>query len=211
MSFNDILIILLITAGATKAAAFFAAQAGHLTRPERLSVALKSVGIQAAVLCIFAARGPNILKFFHVSIAGLEVAGGLILLLFAIGLVLGQDHSHDDTPPASPASMAVYPLGMPLLASPQAIVAVTIASTTLGPGNRGTLWLALGAVLTGNLVIMLLLAQFGRSKSSAQGPGFSAILLRVVALLLAGLAIEIMALGLRGYGIIPPMPAGMAH
>jgi len=211
VNFNDILIILLITAGVTKAAAYFAAQAGHMSRAERLSVAIKSVGIQAVILCIFAARGPNILAFFHVSISGLEVAGGLILLLFAIGLVLGEDHSHDDAPPASPASMAIYPLGMPLLASPQAIVAVTIVSTTLGPGNRGPLWLALGAILAGNLVIMLLLAQFSGSSSAKKGPGFSAVLLRVVALLLAGLAIEIMALGLRGYGIIPPMPAGVVH
>jgi len=212
VNFNDIFIILLITAGVTKAAAFFAAQAGYMTLAERRSVAIKSVGIQALILCIFAARGPNILAFFHVSISGLEVAGGLILLLFAIGLVLGEEHSHDDTPPASAASMAIYPLGMPLLASPQAIVAITIASTTLGPGNRGPLWLALGAILAGNLVIMLLLAQFGGSSSGAKkGPGFSAILLRVVALLLAGLAIEIMALGLRGYGIIPPMPTGMGH
>ena len=59
MNFADILVILFITAGATKAAAFFLAEMGSLTKPERRSVAIQSVGIQAAVLAIFAALGPT--------------------------------------------------------------------------------------------------------------------------------------------------------
>ncbi|MEY2883690.1 MAG: hypothetical protein RL490_1414 [Pseudomonadota bacterium] len=215
MAFSDILIILLITAGATKAAAYFAANAAHLTLAERRQVAIQSVGIQAIVLAIFVARGPNILALFHVSVEALEVAGGLILLLFAIGLVLGEDHSADENAPKPTTAMATYPLAVPLLASPQAIVAITIFSTTAGTGNRGPIWLALGAILALNLVVMLAIAQFVGGKEPGQKSGSgSAILLRVVALLLAALAIEIMALGLRGYGIIPEKPpakvAGLA-
>lgn len=211
MNFADILVILIITASATKAAAFFLAEMGPLSRAERRSVAIKAVAIQAVVLSIFVALGPNIIGFFHVSIAALEVAGGLILLLFAISLVLGEDHSHEE-PTGSGASMAIYPLATPLLASPQAIVAITIASTSLGPGDRGPLWLALGIVIAINFAIMFGLAQFSSDKPAAKkGPGFSAILLRIVALLLAALAIEIIAMGLRGYGIIGPMPEVMAQ
>lgn len=216
MAFSDILIILLITAGATKAAAYFAANAAHLTLAERRQVAIQSVGIQAIVLSIFVFRGPNILELFHVSVEALEVAGGLILLLFAIGLVLGEDHSADENAPKPTTAMATYPLAVPLLASPQAIVAITIFSTTAGFGNRGPIWLALGAILAFNLVVMLLIAQFigGKDPAKKSGGGGSAILLRVVALLLAALAVEIMALGLRGYGIIPEKPpakvAGLA-
>lgn len=212
MSFSDVFIILLITGGATKAAAYFIANAGHLPLAERRGIALRSVTIQAIILAIFAAFGPNIMHFFHVSIAALEVAGGLILLLFAIGLVLGEDHAADENSPRGDASMAVYPLAMPLLASPQAIVAITIFTTAAGPGNRGSIWLALGVLLAANFAIMLTLAQFiGAKDGPNKGPGASAILLRVVALLLAALAIEIMALGLRGYGVLGPMPAPAAH
>jgi multiple antibiotic resistance protein len=209
--FSEILIILMITAFCTKAAAFFAAEAGHLTLAERRKVAFQSVTIQAVVLGVFVLRGPNILELFHVSIFALEVAGGLILLIFAIGLVLGEDHHHDDSAPKAGTGMAVYPLAVPLLASPQAIVAITIFSTRMGVGNRGMLWAALGAVIVGNYAVMLGIAQFGGKKDAAKS-GFSIapILLRIVALLLAALAVEIMVLGLRGYGIIPPMPGG-AH
>jgi multiple antibiotic resistance protein len=207
MSFADIFIILLITGGATKAAAFFAANTGHLSLAERRSIAVRSVLIQAIILGVFTARGPNILHLFHVSIAALEVAGGLILLLFAIGLVLGEDHSADVDGRKGDVGMAAYPMAVPLLASPQAIVAITIFSTQAGVGNRGMIWAALAVTLALNLAILLGLAQFTGAKPDAKkGPGGAAVLLRVVALLLAALAIEIMALGLRGYGVLGPMP-----
>lgn len=168
-------------------------------------VAFRAVAIQAGVLGIFAAFGGNILQFFHVSVFALEVAGGLVLLLFAIGLVLGEEHPPEPGK-AGDVGMAVYPLAMPLLASPQAIVAVTIASTTLGPGNRQPLWAALAVVLLMNVAVMFGIARMGRKPSIEDKPAFSLapVLLRVVALLLCGLAIEIMAAGLRGYGVLPP-------
>lgn len=211
MPFTEILIILMITAFCTKAAAFFAAEAGHLNLADRRKVAMQSVTIQAVVLGVFVARGPNILAFFHVSIFALEVAGGLILLIFAIGLVLGEDHGHDENAPKAGTGMAVYPLAVPLLASPQAIVAITIFSTRMGVGNRGTLWAALAAVIVANYAVMLGIAQFGGKKDGGKGGlGVAPILLRIVALLLAALAVEIIAMGLRGYGVIPPMP-GAVH
>ena len=209
-SYPEIVIILSIVAFATKAAAYFAAEAGHLTLKERRGVALKSVMIQAVVLSIFVAFGPNILHFFHVSIFALEVAGGLILLLFAIGLVLGESHdSAQDAHRAGP-EMAIYPLAVPLLASPQAIVAITIFSTQMGVGNRQLLWSGLATIIIANLVVMLGVAQVIGGEKKSGGGGFSAVLLRVVALLLAALAVEIIALGLRGYGVLPPMPVA-AH
>jgi multiple antibiotic resistance protein len=209
--FTEILIILMITAFCTKAAAFFAAEAGHLSVKERRAIAIEAVTIQAVILGVFVARGPNILEFFHVSIFALEVAGGLILLLFAIGLVLGEDHSSDEHAPKLGKGMATYPLAVPLLASPQAIVAITIFSTRMGVGNRGTLWLALALVIIGNYAVMLSIAQFGGKKDGAKSRmNLAPILLRIVALLLAALAVEIIVLGLRGYGVLPPMP-GAAH
>lgn len=211
MPFSEIIIILMITAFCTKAAAFFAAEAAHLDLKDRRSIAIQSVTIQAVVLAVFVARGPNILELFHVSIYALEVAGGIILFIFAIGLVLGEDHSQNENAPKPGKSMAVYPLAVPLLASPQAIVAITIFSTRMGVGNRGTLWAALAVVIVANYAVMLGIAQFGGKKDTAKS-GFSAapVMLRIVALLLAALAVEILAMGLRGYGIIPPMPGGSA-
>lgn len=214
VNFAEVLILIAITAGAVKAAAYFAAEAARLERPVRYRIAIQAITIQAVVLAVFAAFGPNILDFFHVSVAALEVAGGLILLLFAIGLVLGEGHDSSEGGKAPGAEMAIYPLAVPLLATPQAIVATTIFSAQMGLGNRGMLWGALAIVVGVNLAVMLALAHFiggKKAEDEAGGPGFAAILLRVVALLLAALAVEIIVLGLRGYGVMGPMPGGGAH
>lgn len=206
MQFYDLLIILIITAGATKAAALFLAEGAALSRPQKIQIAFRALAIQAGVLGFFAWRGENILELFHVSVPALEVAGGLVLLIFALQLVLGEDHAASDGPPPG-LGMAVYPLAVPLLASPQAIVAVTIASTTLGYGNRGPLWLALAIVLALNAVVMFGIAFMGPKKDTSKDSfSVAPVVLRVVALLLCALAVEIMALGLRGYGVLPPMP-----
>jgi multiple antibiotic resistance protein len=212
LDFAEILIFLIVTGSAAKAAAYFAAQAGQMTLGERRSIAIRAVVIQAVVLAIFVAFGPNILKFFHVSVFALEIAGGLILLIFAIGLVLGEEHGNDDTHGPSGMAMATYPLAVPLLATPQAIVAITIIATQLGQGNRGMLWAALAVLLALNFAIMLTVAQVigAKKEGESSGGGIAGILLRVVALLLAALAVEIMALGLRGYGVLGPMP-GVTH
>lgn len=212
MQFSDLLVILLITAGATKAAAFFLAQGRSLTRAEKITVVTRAILIQAGILAIFAWAGGEILRFFHVSVAALEVAGGLVLLLFALQLVLGEEHD-DSHGPAPGIAMAVYPLGMPLLASPQAIVAVTIASTRMNETGSGSssLWLALAIVIGLNAAILYGIALMGRKKEAgASSFSLAPVLLRVVALLLCALAVEIMALGLRGYGVLPPMPAAPA-
>jgi multiple antibiotic resistance protein len=213
MEFAEILIILSITAFATKAAAYFMAQAAHLPLADRRSVAIRAVTIQAAILAIFVAFGPNILNFFHVSIFALEVGGGLVLLIFAIGLVLGEEHPQDENAPGVGKSMAIYPLAVPLLASPQAIVAITIFSTRAGAGERGTIWAALATVIVANYAVLLGLAQFigKKSKGASDGVSLAPVVLRVVALLLTALAVEIIVLGLRGYGVMPPMPAGAGH
>ncbi len=72
------------------------------------------------------------------------------------------------------------------------------------------LWSGLATIIIANLVVMLGVAQVIGGEKKSGGGGFSAVLLRVVALLLAALAVEIIALGLRGYGVLPPMPVA-AH
>ena len=52
MEFSDLLVILLITAGATKAAAFFVAQARDMSRPEKLTVVTRALAIMIVTTII---------------------------------------------------------------------------------------------------------------------------------------------------------------
>jgi multiple antibiotic resistance protein len=211
-TFVSILLILFVVGGATKAAAFFAAAAGGMSIAERRSTVFRAVGVQAVVMYAFAFRGQNILNFFHVSLGALEIAGGLILLIFAIGLVLGEDHGHDEGAPKG--DIAIYPLAVPLMASPQAIVG-TVIIFAKAPDMAAKIngYLAIGVLLAVNLAILLVVGKLvNRGDGSAQkSSGAAGVLLRIVAILLSALAIELMVMGLREYGIIAAAATAAAH
>jgi multiple antibiotic resistance protein len=211
-SFVSILLILFVVGGATKAAAYFAAAAGGMSVAERRSTVFRAVGIQAVVMYAFAFRGQNILHFFHVSLGALEIAGGLILLIFAIGLVLGEDHGHDEGAPKG--DIAIYPLAVPLMASPQAIVG-TVIIFAKAPDMAAKIngYIAIGVLLAVNLLILLAVGKLvNRGDGSAQkSSGAGGVLLRIVAILLSALAVELIVMGLREYGIIAAATTVAAH
>ena len=211
-SILEIFLFFLVVAGATKAASYLAAAGGTLTRSQRNAAVLKAMLVQGVVLGTFAIWGSQILAFMHVSVGALEIAGGIILFIFAIGLVLGEEHDHGDDEAAG--DFSVYPLGMPLLASPQAIVGVVVIFARAPDMTaRVNSYIALALVIALNLVALFGISMMmGEGKAAAKkSSGFAGVLLRIVAILLAALAVELVILGLREYGIIAAAAALKAH
>ena len=103
-------------------------------------------------------------------------------------------------------AVATYPLAMPLMATPQGIVAVvTLAAAK--PGLPNLILLAvLSLVIMGLNLVVLLSADKILGKG---GSGAMQVVGRVVGLLLAGLAMQLMILGFTDLGLIPP--AAQAH
>ena len=121
MGLLDILVILLITIGPTKAAAMYLGLTAGADPAFKRVVAIRTVTVAAIVCLVFAVLGKAILGMFHISIPALMIAGGIILFVFALQLVLGEDHDHAEhaggarkTPSLDIAS---YPLAVPLMAS----------------------------------------------------------------------------------------------
>jgi multiple antibiotic resistance protein len=207
---SEMLVILFVVGGPTKAAAYFLASCGKMTISERRMVVVKAVITQAAVLGLFAFFGPEILGFFHVSIGAVEIAGGLILLIFAIGLVLAESGGHGEEDVTG--DVAFYPIAVPFLAAPQAIVAIIILfgkAPDMAAKTNG--YIALAILLVINLVALFGLAQvMGKGGADAnKGSGIAQVLLRVVAIMLSALAVELIVMGLRDYGIMPAVVGGL--
>ncbi|MES2034872.1 MAG: MarC family protein [Pseudomonadota bacterium] len=196
----DMLAILLITIGPLKSAVVFATLTAKADAAFRRQVAIKTVMTAAVVIVLFIVAGEFILKIFHITLPALKIAGGLILLLFALHMVLG-DEKHDDAEDVQPnANIAVFPLAMPLMATPQGIVAIVTLSAGAGSimGVATLLVLAL-IVLAINLVVLLLADKIVR----AVGPAALLITGKVVGILLAGLAVQLMISSGMDLGVIP--------
>jgi multiple antibiotic resistance protein len=207
----DILVILLITIGPTKAAVFFVGLTAGAEPALKRSIAIRTVATSAIICGAFVLIGEGLLGAFHVSLAALKIAGGLVLLLFALHLVLGEEKKDEaETGPRAPSlDVSVYPLAMPLMATPQGLVAiVTLAANMRGGGGLLMLLALVLAVMALNLVFLL----YADRILGLVGPSVLKVVMRVFGLLLCGLAVQLMILGGQDLGVIPrDVAAGGGH
>jgi multiple antibiotic resistance protein len=152
------------------------------------------------VISISALAGLKIIEFFGISIASFQVGGGMLLLTSAIAMLNAKpaeskpgDVSEGQEKIDAGASIAVVPLTIPLLTGPATI------STMVIYAERTRHWWEL-AVLVGYGVVVGLatFVAFSASGRIAKWIGRTGInvMTRLMGLILAALAVEIMADGL---------------
>ncbi|WP_372528550.1 MarC family protein [Piscinibacter sp.] len=152
------------------------------------------------VIALSALAGQKILEFFGISLASFQVGGGTLLLISAIQMLSAQpiegrkdDVSEGTSKVDAGASIAVVPLTIPLLTGPATI------STMVIYAEKTRHWWQL-AVLVGYGVVVALVtfAVFSASGRIARALGQTGIniMTRLMGLILAALAVELLADGL---------------
>jgi len=147
-----------------------------------------------------ALAGLRIIEFFGISIASFQVGGGTLLLISALAMLNAQpaeskpaDVAEGDEKVDAGASIAVVPLTIPLLTGPATI------STMVIYAERTRHWWEI-AVLVGYGVVVgvATLLAFSAAGAIARWLGRTGInvMTRLMGLILAALAVEIMAEGL---------------
>lgn len=179
-------IIILFTAGME---ASRRARVGHLAS---LTV--------CAILLVALLIGQPLLAFFGISINSFRVAGGILLLLMAIKMLLGSFYEpgtgKDEAIEGEAVSAnAIVPLSTPLLAGPGSISAV-IVEAHKAHGFQHYLIMSLEIVLLSVTVWLTFLA----APWVAQRLGKIGInvFTRLMGLILASIAVEFIANGMRG-------------
>ncbi|HVC69244.1 MAG TPA: MarC family protein [Acidimicrobiales bacterium] len=157
---------------------------------------LQATVVAASVVYSFALFGQEVLHLLGISVAALEVAGGLILGAAALEL-LHPPPSGQGRLPGS-ANVAFVPLGTPLLAGPGAIAATMVyVRRAHGVGQVFTVLGALAAVL---LILYLVLRFSGLLSRMLRDNGIE-LTSRIVGLLLAAIAVQLIATGARFWAI----------
>jgi multiple antibiotic resistance protein len=142
--------------------------------------------------------GEALLKLIGASIPAFQVGGGLVLLLMALSMLNAQaggmrQSSAEAAELESGEQFGVVPLAVPLLAGPGAISTAIIAAQ---PGGA-----AHAAALAGCVALVCLLLWSVLRVADAVGPRMGRtglnIVTRLLGLLLAAIAIQTMAEGLR--------------
>jgi multiple antibiotic resistance protein len=153
-----------------------------------------------AVLATAALSGDVVLRFVGASLPAFQVGGGIVLLLMALSLVNAQlspqQHRPEETAEAGDrAVVGVVPIAIPLLVGPGSISA-TIIQMQQGVGLAHAVLVLLAVAAVGGSVwlILNLAGPIGRRLGRT---GLN-ILNRIFGLLLAAVAIQIFADGLKG-------------
>lgn len=167
--------------------------------PERIRVGSVTASTVAMVLVISAVAGETLLRWMGTSLASFRVGGGIVLLLMSLALLRGQPDLVRGTPTESreamsKSSVAVVPLAIPLLAGPGAISTVIIA---MHRSNAEFHWLlVIGCILVASAILWVVLRVASRISNMLGTLGLN-IINRLFGLILAAIAIEIMANGMK--------------
>ena len=152
-----------------------------------------------AVLVITAFAGEEILTLVGTGLPAFRVGGGLVLLLMALAMLNaetgGVRQSQAEAAELQHGGLAgVVPLAVPLLAGPGAIGTTIIAAESGGFGHRVAIALCI-TLMCALLWVILRLAHVIASRIGQTGLNIAT---RILGLLLAAIAIQTMAEGLKG-------------
>ena len=167
--------------------AIFAGLTASLTRAERHRTALRATLYATVILVVAVVAGQIILDAIGIRMHSLKVAGGLILFLFALKMLFGGLDK-----PGSPEAgrdLAVFPLAVPSIAGPGAIMAVIVLTDNdvyTVPEQAET-----GIVLVVVLLVTFVFLRFSDFILRIIGQQGAAVLVRVMGIILASLAVEI--------------------
>ena len=200
----DTFLVLLIGIGPKLALVPFLEITASLDPATKRRVLRKMLTTAAAVAVILMVLGELLRALLHFTIGSLSIAGGVILLVIAVWMVLAPptDRSRRDAG-KDPMQQAQFPLAVPYLLNPVGIVGLMTISAEAKS-------LSVFAVEFGILVFVLLLDvvvfRWANRVSEKLDEGRMLVTEKVFGFLIAAIAVQLVLDGLAMEGIIAPVP-----
>ncbi len=141
------------------------------------------------LLVIFALAGQQILTFFGISLYSFMIAGGILLLIIAIKLLIEGEWWN---PEGSLESLSAVPIAVPLLVGPGAITATILNLQEFG------IAITLVAVVIVFLIVWIVMRAV-EPVNKVLGKSGSQIIARVMALFIAAIAVQYILTGITYY------------
>lgn len=193
-------VTILVTIDPPGLAPLFLGVTRGMERSQRAQVSIRSTIIAFCILAAFALVGSSILKLLGITLPAFRVAGGLLLFFIAFEMVFEKRNDRKEKTAETAITkdhvrnIAAFPMAIPLIAGPGAISAIVLLSGSMPTvaGQASLLLIIAACMILTYLVLVLaeridgLLGETGRS-----------ILTRLLGVLLAALAVQFVADGVR--------------
>ena len=198
----EMFLLLLIGVGPKIALVPFIEATAAMDEPTKRRVARKMITTAAAAAVSLAVLGEVLRRLLHFSAGALSVAGGIILIIIAVSMVLSTDQPETSSAGSvgrDPMEVAVFPLAIPYLLNPAGIVALVTLAAEAGS-------VAVFAVYLGILALVLAIDvgvfRWANGVSDHLDASRMLVTEKVFGFLLAALAVLLMLDGLESVGII---------
>ena len=152
------------------------------------------------VIAVSALAGLKVIEFFGISLASFQVGGGFLLLMSALAMLNAQpaeskpdDVSDGQEKLAAGASIAIVPLTIPLLTGPATISTVVIYAEKTRHVWELAVLVGYGVVI--GLATYIAFSASGRIAKVLGRTGIN-VMTRLMGLILAAMAVELLADGL---------------
>lgn len=195
-------LILLSTIDPIGTVLVFAVVSEGMSAVARRRLAGRAVVIAGVTLVGFLVLGQVGLAAMHVSLTSFQIAGGVFLFLFGAQMTLTDFTSHLAGPEVGKGARdpAVFPLAIPAIASPGALLAVVVLTENT---RYSTAHQALTAgVLVAILGLTYLALRWSTHLMRWLGRTGGAALIRILGMILAALAVEMLIEGLERLGVL---------
>lgn len=172
--------------------------------PEQLHqrFAIRAVVIATLVLFAFLIGGQLLLDAIGLPLGSFQIAGGLVLFLFALTMIFGESKADQEIAEAQKddLSSAVFPLAMPSIASPGAMLGIVILTeNSTNSFQEQTITAALLLFVLAITLVCLLVANLIYKIIGNTG---ASVISRVMGLILATIAVDAVLNGLARLGVL---------
>lgn len=185
---------------------FYFATSG-IPRARHKAFAIRAVLIATLVLLFFLVAGQALLESLGLRFGSFQIAGGIVLFLFAMMMIFGDSKSEQEIKEASKQdlSSAVFPLAMPSIASPGAMLAIVVLTDNHSNSIQEQ-------ALTAGLLMIVMFITLGLLLAASQlkrilGTTGANVISRVMGIILATIAIDAILVGLDAVGVLSLQPA----
>ena len=196
----DSFLVLLIGIGPKLALVPFLEITASLDAAARRQVQRKMLVTAATVAVALIVLGELLRALLHFTVESLSIAGGIILLVLAVWMVVGRSGEGDDKNAGKdPMQLAQYPLAVPYLLNPVGIVGLVTISAE---AESFPVLVVEVALLAAVLLIDVVVFRWAGQVSARLDRNRMLVTEKVFGFLIAALAVQLILDGLASAGVI---------
>ncbi len=199
----DTFLVLLIGIGPKLALVPFVEITASLDAATKRRVQRQMMVTAATVALILMVLGELLRALLHFTVGSLSIAGGVILFVLAVWMVLGRSGDGNLTAGKDPMQLARFPLAVPYLLNPVGIVALMTISAEAESISVFAVAIAILAVV---LLIDVAVFRWANRVSAKLDESRMLVTEKVFGFLIAAIGVQLVLDGLASVGVIAPVP-----